>query len=134
MEPHLESDNEDASPNDTPYDEGALRKTLEDGKGISVGAVGRPATVVLRSAVESTSVYVDEQGNVSISRGALPNPNIAVEGDHEVLCAVLQIREPTFAAPGDLKITVNFGAIRDFIVEISKGQEMVNPLKELYIY
>ena len=133
MDPYPQSDREDDPPNDTTYDEKALRETLKDGKGISVGAIGRPATVVLRSAVESTSVYVDEQGNVSISRGALPNPNIAVEGDHGVLCAVLQMREPTFAAPGDLKITVNFGAIRDFVVEISKGQEMVNPLKELYI-
>ena len=133
MGPHPECDREDASPNDTPYDEEALREILEDGKGISVGAVRGPVTVVLRSAVESTSVYVDEQGNVSISRGALPNPNIVVEGDHDILCAILQIREPTFTAPGDLKVTVNFGAIRDFVVEISKGQEMVNPLKELYV-
>ena len=133
MEPYPESDREDASLNDTSNDEKALKDILKDGKGISVGEVGRSATVVFESAVESTSVYVDDQGNVSISRGALPNPNIAVEGDHDVLCAILQMREPTFAAPGSVRITVNFGTIRDFIVEISKGQEMVNPLKELYV-
>ena len=121
MEPNPNSEHEDA-----------LRDDLSSGKGISVGAVGRPATIVFRSDVETTSVYVDEQGNVSVSRGALPSPNIVVEGDHDVLCAILQTREPTFAAPGTLRITVNAGAVRDFVVDIPKGHEMTNPLKELY--
>ena len=100
--------------------------------GISVGAIGRPATVVFRSDIESTSVYVDEQGNVSVSRGALPNPNLIVEGDHATLCAILQMLEPTLAAPGNLTITVNTATIKDFVIEIPEGREMVHPLKELH--
>ncbi|UCE45002.1 MAG: hypothetical protein JSU93_06330 [Methanobacteriota archaeon] len=100
--------------------------------GISVGAIGRPATVVFRSDIESTSVYVDEQGNVSVSRGALPNPNMLVEGSHGTLCAILQRTDPTLTAPGDLTITVNIATIKDFVIEIPEGREMVHPLKELH--
>ena len=114
------------------FDERTLKETLNGGSGISVGMIGRPATVVFRSAVQSTSVYVDELGNVSLSRGALPNPNIVIEGDHETLCAILQMRDLTITAPGRLTITVNIGTIRDFVIEISEGQEMTHPLKELY--
>lgn len=110
-----------------------LMSRMTEGKGVSVGAIGRPATVVFKSPVESTSVYVDELGNVSVSRGALPNPNIVIEGEHEVLCAVLQQRIPFFSAPGPLKITVTRGSVVGLTAEIAEGQEMEHPLKELYL-
>ena len=113
-------------------DERELKEALESGKGISVGAIGRPATVVFRSDIESTSVYVDEQGNVSVSRGALPNPNLLVEGGHDTLCAILQMMDPTLAAPGNLTITVNTATIKNFVIEIPEGWEMVHPLRELH--
>jgi len=113
-------------------DESVLRERLNGGRGLSVGALGLPATVVFKSTVESTSVYVDELGNVSVSRGALPDPNIVIEGDHDALCSILQMREPTFAAPGTLRITVTKGSIQGFVMEIAEGQEIDHPLRELY--
>ncbi|UCE80457.1 MAG: hypothetical protein JSV94_04675 [Methanobacteriota archaeon] len=112
----------------------ALQESLNGGRGISVGAIGRPATIVFKSDVESTSVYVDEQWNVSVSRGALPNPNIMVEGDHDVLCSILQTKTPELASPGKLRITITKGSIKDFVMEIEKGEEIVHPLRELYTH
>ena len=132
MEPDPPNDHERASPRVKSVDEGELRRTLDSGMGISVGAIGRPATVVFKSDIESTSVYVDKQGNVSVSRGALPDPDILIEGDHATLCAILQMLEPTLAAPGNLTITVNTATIKDFVIEIPEGREMVHPLKELH--
>lgn len=125
------SDN--SSSETTTHEDLALREKLNDGRGISVGAIGRPATIVFRSAVESTSVYVDEQWNVSVSRGALPNPNITIEGDHDVLCTILQTKTPELASPGKLRIIVTKGSIKEFVIEIAQGQEMDHPLRELYV-
>lgn len=121
-------------PNDSALlDDEALRRRMTEGRGVSVGAIGRPATVVLKSPVESTSVYVDEHGNVSVSRGALPNPNIVLEGEHAALCAILLQRMPSFPAPGPLKITVTRGSVEGLVAQIAEGQEMDHPLKELYL-
>ncbi|HUV61462.1 MAG TPA: hypothetical protein VMW71_04765 [Thermoplasmata archaeon] len=114
-------------------DERELMERLREGRGLSVGELGLPAIVVFKSDVQSTSIYVDEIGNVSVSRGALPDPNIVIEGTHEALCSILQTMEPTFAAPGALRITVNKGSIQGFVMDIAEGQDMDHPLMEIFV-
>lgn len=112
--------------------ETALKERLKSGSGVSVGDIGLPAIVVFKSEVQSTSIYVDEVGNISVSRGALPNPNIVIEGTHEALCSILQTMEPNLSAPGALRITVTKGSIQGLVIEIAEGQSMVHPLMEIY--
>jgi len=126
-------EHEPTKTSDDATDESTLKEKLRGGRGVSVGDVGLPATVVFKSDVESTSIYVDEVGNVSVSRGTLPEPNLVIEGDHQVLCSILQTREPTFKAPGALKITVTKGSIQRFQIEIAEGQDIDHPLMEIYL-
>ncbi len=97
-----------------------------------MGDIGLPAIVVFKSEVQSTSIYVDEVGNISVSRGALPNPSMVIEGTHEALCSILQTMEPTLSAPGALRMTVTKGSIQGLVIEIAEGQSMVHPLMEIY--
>ncbi|MDH3364463.1 MAG: hypothetical protein OEM29_00420 [Thermoplasmata archaeon] len=133
MDPEETRTSEDPQSGIDTTDESGLEERLKGERGVSVGDIGLPATVVFKSDVESTSIYVDEVGNVSVSRGALPNPNLVIEGDHHALCSILQTREPTFKAPGAFKITVTKGTIRGFVVEIAEGQDIDHPLLEIYL-
>ena len=101
------------------------------GRSLSLRTLGLPITVLLKSEKETTSIYVDKAGNVSVSRGALPEPNVIIEGSHAALCDILQTRSPTLIAPGPLKVTINSGEIKGKVVGISEGDLMENPLMDL---
>jgi hypothetical protein len=108
-----------------------LKTMFMRGRGLSLRSLGLPITVVLKSEVETTSIYVDKAGNVSVSRGALPDPNVIIEGSHAAMCEILQTRGPMLTAPGPLKITINSGDIKGRVVEIPEGEPMENPLTDL---
>jgi hypothetical protein len=94
--------------------------------------MGLPITVVLKSEVETTSIHVDGAGNVSLSRGALPDPDVVIEGSHAVLCEILQTRGPILTAPGPIKVTFNSGEMKGTVVEVSEGEIVGNPLADLF--
>ena len=122
-ETHEEGKEREAEPSNAPF---------EERRRMSLQAMERPLTVILKSEVETTSIHVDEEGNVSLSRGALPDPDVVIEGEHSVLCEILQTRAPILAAPGPIKVTVNSGEMKGLVVEVSKGELMGNPLADLF--
>ena len=105
---------------------------LEERRRMSLRTMGRPLTVILKSEVETTSIHVDREGNVSLSRTALPDPDVVIEGGHATLCEILQTRAPILAAPGPIKVTINSGEMKGMVVEVSKGELIGNPLADLF--
>ena len=105
---------------------------FEERRRMSLRTMDRPLTVTLRSEVETTSIHVDKEGNVSLSRGALPDPDVVIEGEHATLCEILQSKAPIVVAPGPVKVTINSGEMQGLVVEVSKGELMGNPLADLF--
>ena len=105
---------------------------FEERRRMSLQAMGRPLTVILKSEVETTSIHVDREGNVSLSRTALPDPDVVIEGGHATLCEILQSRAPILAAPGPVKVTINSGDMKGLVVEVSEGELIGNPLADLF--
>ncbi|HIH01753.1 TPA: hypothetical protein HA259_06745 [Thermoplasmata archaeon] len=122
-ETNEEGDEDEAEPS---------RMQFEDRRRMSLQTIGRPLTVILKSEVETTSIHVDKEGNVSLSRGALPDPDVVIEGEHATLCEILQTRAPILAAPGPLKVTINSGEMKGLVVEVMKGELIGNPLADLF--
>ena len=118
-----EASDDEAEPSKVPFEERGR---------LSLQAMDRPLTVILRSEVETTSIHVDKEGNVSLSRVALPDPDVVIEGEHAVLCQILMTKAPILAAPGPVKVTVYSGEMKGLVVEVSKGELMGNPLADLF--
>jgi len=91
-------------------------------------------TVVFRSEIETASLHVDKEGNISILKGVLPKPMLVIEGSHSSICQLLRSREPRFSAPGSIRLILSWGPFRNKTVEIVDGQIMDHPLKDLYGY
>jgi hypothetical protein len=131
MEPDPDDPNDDDPSEEVAIDLEALRTIFMKGKSLSLRSLGLPITVILKSEVETTSIFVDMVGNVSVSRGALPEPDVIIEGSHASMCEILQTRSPTLTAPGALKVTINSGERKGEVIEISEGELMENPLTDL---
>ncbi len=110
----------------------ALKAVFGDSRRLSLQAMGLPLTLILKSEVETTSIHVDKAGNVSLSRGAMPDPNVVIEGSHATLCALLQTKEQILKAPGPMKITFSSGEVRGLVIEVSEGDMIGNPLADLF--
>jgi len=131
MEPVPKDSNDDAPSETVPIDVEALKTMFSKGRRLFLRSLGLPLTVVLRSDIETTSIFVDEANNVSVSRGALPDPNVVIEGSHATLCGILGSMESTITVLGPLKIHINKGDIRDMILEIAAGETIENPLTDI---
>lgn len=131
MEPGPKDSSDDAPSETAPVDVEALMTMFSKGRRLFLRSLGLPITVVLRSDIETTSIFVDDAGNVSVSRGALPDPNVVIEGSHATLCGILGSMESTITVQGPLKIYINKGDTRDMIVEIAAGETIENPLTDL---
>ena len=114
-----------------PFDKEAVKTSLRRGRRFFLRELGLPITLVFKSDLEATSVYVDKAGNVSISRGTLPDPNVIIEGSHAALCTLLQTKEAALAAPGPLRITITKGEIKSMVIDIAEGETMENPLTDI---
>jgi hypothetical protein len=126
-----ENPNDDQSTETATQVTDALKAVFGDARRLSLQAMGLPLTLVLKSEVETTSIHVDRAGNVSLSRGAMPDPNVIIEGSHATLCALLQTKEPILMAPGPLTITFNSGDVKGLVVEVAEGDVIGNPLADL---
>ncbi len=131
MEPGPKNSNDSAQSGTAPVDVEALKTMFRKGRRLFLQSLGLPITVVLRSDIETTSIFVDEASNVSVSRGALPDPNVVIEGSHATLCGILGSMESTITVPGPLKIHISKGDTRDMILEIAAGETIENPLTDI---
>jgi hypothetical protein len=132
MEPEGAGDSHDDAPAESAQGKiGSSKTSFEDRRRLSLRTMNLPLTVVLRSEVETTSIHVDKRGNVSLSRGALPDPDVVIEGSHATLCEMLQTKAPMLAAPGPIRVTINSGEMKGLVVEVSEGDLIGNPLADL---
>lgn len=131
MEPVPENSKDDAPSETAPVDVESPETALSKGRRLFLRSLGLPLTVVLRSDVESTSIFIDEAGNVSVSRGELPEPTIVIEGGHAALCGILESMESPITVTGPLKIHINKGDTKDMVFEIAAGETIENPLTDI---
>ncbi len=131
MEPVPKDSNNDATSEIVPVDIEALKTMFSNGRRLFLRSLGLPLTVVLRSDIETTSIFVDEANNVSVSRGALPEPNVVIEGSHATLCGILVSMESTITVLGPLTIHINKGDTKDMILEVATGETIENPLTDI---
>lgn len=64
-----------------------------------------PQTWVFRTEREAVSLTVDRTGAVTVSKGAVPNPDVTIETAHDRLVAALGERSRDRVPPGPLTVT-----------------------------
>src|SRR2546430_12511066 len=71
-------------------------------QGIFGGVIRRylPQAWAFKTEVETVTLTVDSQGNVSMRSGGSPNPDVLVKGSLDALSAALSSRNPAMVRPG----------------------------------
>ena len=72
-----------------------------------------PQAWVFVTESEIVSLFVDSQGNASVSAGRARSPDVTIETSHALLSAALRTRNPSAVPRGPLRVTPHTNKGRD---------------------